>query len=170
MKTALMLFDSIDENKSGAEFSPCRKYRYALWRRWDEFSNQVMFIGLNPSTADETDNDRTLSRCVQFAKDWGYGGILMLNAFAIVETDRIKAMRNPDRVGPRNDEALAFRRTQAGLIVACWGADCPLEREQEVCRLIGGSIHCLGRTKDGRPKHPLYLRSDTRPEIFCGAK
>lgn len=69
-------------NSKGAEFSECRKYRYVLWRRWDwkGYGNQVMFIGLNPSTADETEDDPTIRRCIRFAKDWGYSGLLMMNA------------------------------------------------------------------------------------------
>jgi len=69
---------------SGAGFSECRAYRYALWRRWDwqGYANQVMFVGLNPSTADETEDDPTIRRCIRFAKDWGCGSLLMLNAYA----------------------------------------------------------------------------------------
>ena len=151
---------------SGAEFSECRTWRYALWRRWDRQLSQVMFIGLNPSTADETADDPTIRRCIRFAKDWGYGGLLMMNAFAFRATDPrdMKAAKNP--IGPGNDEALKFRQTQVGLIVAAWGAHCSPQRERAVCEIIGRPIHCLGKTKDGRPKHPLYLRADSKPELF----
>ncbi len=153
---------------SGAEFSACRKYRYVLWRKWDwqGYANQVMFIGLNPSTADESQDDPTIRRCIGFAKTWGYSGLLMMNAFAFRATDPKNMKAADDPVGPDNDEAFGYRRTQAGLIVAAWGTHCPVEREREVCHAIGSTIHCLGKTQAGRPKHPLYLKADTKPEIF----
>lgn len=153
---------------SGAEFSECRTYRYVLWRRWawEGFAQQVMFIGLNPSTADETKDDPTIRRCIRFAKDWGYSGLLMLNAFAFRATDPKVMKAAADPIGPGNDEALSYRRTQASLIIAAWGAHCPREREIAVCRAIGAPVYCLGRTKAGHPAHPLYLRADTQPDLF----
>lgn len=69
----------------GAQFSQCRKYRYALWRTWDDDSH-ITFIGLNPSTADETEDDPTIRRCIAYAKKWEFGGINMLNLFAFRAT------------------------------------------------------------------------------------
>lgn len=158
--------------ETGAQFSYCRKYRYVLWRRWktQDYKKQVMFIGLNPSTADETKDDPTIRRCMHFSKDWGYEGLLMMNVFAYCETDPklLKAAKDP--IGPANDELLKSSLIQVELVVAAWGIHCPTEREQQVCRLIGRTIHCLGRTKDGRPKHPLYLRANTRLEVFWDPK
>ena len=156
------------DDTCGAELSNCRSYRYALWRRWDwqGYANQVMFIGLNPSTADEHQDDPTIRRCIRFARDWGYGGLLMCNAFAFRATNPKDMKAASDPIGPRNDESLSYRKSQVGFIVAAWGAHCPTEREREVCEVIGQTVHCLGRTKAGHPKHPLYLRADTQPEIF----
>lgn len=153
---------------AGAEFSPCRQWRYALWRqwKWEGYSRQVMFIGLNPSTADETQDDPTVRRCIRFARDWGFGGLIMMNAFAFRATDPRVMKVAADPVGPGNDEALAYRRTQVGLIIAAWGVHCPVDRERRVCEVIGAPIFCLGRTKAGKPKHPLYLRADSKPELF----
>ena len=71
-----------------------------------------------------------------------------------------------DPVGPKNDRAFRYWRKRVEMIVAAWGANCPASREQAVCAEIGRTIHCLGRTKAGRPKHPLYLRAETQPEVF----
>lgn len=161
------LFDT-DEMQKGAEFSSCRQYRYVLWRHWDwqGSARQVMFIGLNPSTADETEDDPTIRRCIRFAKDWGYGGLLMMNAYAFRATDPKVMKAAADPLGPGNLEAFGYRRTQVGLIVAAWGAHCSEEHERTICQAIAQPVHCLGRTKAGRPKHPLYLRADTKPELF----
>jgi hypothetical protein len=70
-----------------AVLSECRTYRYALWRIWDQTVPYAMFIGLNPSTADESNDDPTLTRCMGFAKSWGYGGVCMANLFALRSTD-----------------------------------------------------------------------------------
>ena len=78
--------------KSGAIFSSCRKYRYALWRNWDESKPRPMIIGLNPSTADEKENDPTIVRCINFAKSWGYGGVYVANLFAFRATLPIEMM------------------------------------------------------------------------------
>jgi hypothetical protein len=89
-------------SESGAEFSECQQYRYTLWRTWDSQADRVMFIGLNPSTADETEDDPTIRRCIRFAKDWGYGGILMMNAYAYRSTAPRGLKQVTDPIGPRN--------------------------------------------------------------------
>lgn len=156
------------EKCDGAEFSRCRKYRYTLWRRWDFESelNQCMFIGLNPSTADETNNDPTVRRCIRFAKDWGFTGLLMMNAYGFRATDPKVMKAEPKPVGPGNDKAFARWGPKVGLIIAAWGTHCTEDREQNICNVLNRQVNCLGRTKAGRPKHPLYLRADTKPQLF----
>jgi hypothetical protein len=74
---------SLTAERAGAEFSPCRRYRYALYRdRGALLGPKVMFVGLNPSTADETVDDPTIRRCIRFARDWGYDGLIMANLYA----------------------------------------------------------------------------------------
>lgn len=160
------LFDT--DSVSGAEFSECRVYRYALWRRWRwrETSELVMFIGLNPSTADETENDPTIRRCIRFAKDWGYDGLLMMNAYGFRATDPRVMKAADDPVGPGNDTAFANRRRQAALIVAAWGVHCSPERARRVCDVLDRPVHCLGTTKSGAPKHPLYLPASSTPVLW----
>ena len=149
---------------TGAEFSPCRTWRYALWREWGA-GPFVSFIGLNPSTADETVNDNTVSRCIKFAEYWGFNGMRMLNIFAFRATDPARMKRAKDPIGPDNDQAilryLMDRRNR--LIVACWGVHgSHMSRGWEVRKklLEGWNLKCFGTTKAGAPKHPLYLPSD----------
>lgn len=162
---------------SGAHFSPCGKYRYALWRHWDwqGHANCVMFVGMNPSTADELRNDKTISNCIGFAKRWGMGGIYMLNLYAYRATYPSDMHKAADPVGPGNDEAFGYYRTRVGLIVAAWGAG----GSDRVKRQIGWQrridaalsalaqpVYCLGRTQDGSPKHPSRLGYATERELF----
>lgn len=149
-------------------FSPDRVYRYTLWREWDELLNQsyCMFIGLNPSTADEVNDDPTIRRCIQFAKDWGYGAMCMTNAFAFRETNPKLMMKHPAPVGPDNDLWLSKIAQDAGVVVAAWGCDgAHKERDKQVRALIP-QLKCLKTTKGGHPNHPLYLPKNLTPIPF----
>jgi hypothetical protein len=150
----------------GAAFSPCRKYRYALWRRWETEKPYAMFVGLNPSTADEIEDDPTIRRCKRFASDWGYGCLVMTNLFAIRATDPKVMLAHDDPVGPENDDYLRYLARRAGIVVSAWGAHGGHRgRDFQVLRMIAG-MHHLGLTKAGKPRHPLYLRADTKPALF----
>lgn len=177
------------------QFSADRKYRYTLWREWnaedwqfdtspDSIKNRigfVQFIGLNPSTADETQDDPTIRRCVRFAKDWGYGAMCMTNIFAFRATDPevMKVEKHPSsepRSGPgggRSDMNLDWIRNiagNAGIIVAAWGKHGGHNHQGQLVKqtLQGFNhvIHHLGLNGDGTPKHPLYLKATTKPQIW----
>lgn len=152
----------------GAILSPCRRYRYALWRTWGSNVRPVVFIGLNPSTADETQDDPTIRRCVGFAKTWGHTSLVMLNLFAWRSTDPKGLLTAEDPIGVDNNHVLYEHGYASSLIVAAWGAAKIAEDRGRVVRGMllthGIETHNLGLTKDGRPKHPLYLRADTKPE------
>ena len=92
-------------NKS-ATFSNCRKYRYALSRSWDEKKKIVLFIGLNPSTADEKKDDPTIRRCINYAQSWGFGGLQVANLFAYRATKPTKLRYVENPVGDDNDQQL----------------------------------------------------------------
>lgn len=173
-----LLFEppSRGESQTGADFSPCRTYRYALWRHWNwqGHANCVMFIGLNPSTADEEKNDTTISKCIGFAKKFGYGGIYMLNLFAFRSTYPTDLIGVSDPIGPGNEEAFGYYRSRVGLIVAAWGSvstklrvglHCS-RRIGEVTQAIDRVMNCLGRTQDGSPRHPSRLGYATDLEIY----
>lgn len=144
-----------------AKFSYDRMYRYELWRWWEKSKPFVMFIGLNPSTADETNDDPTVRRCIGFAQDWGYGGLCMVNLFALRATDPKVMLDFVKSVGPDNDEHLIMVSDKAGKIIAAWGNHgSHRNRDKEIMAFIP-DMFCLGITKKGNPKHPLYLKKDT---------
>lgn len=144
-------------------FSPCRTYRYALWREWIGGEGYAMFIGLNPSTADETKDDPTIRRCITFAKAWGYAGLCMTNLFAYRATLPRVMMASTDPVGPDNDAHLLELAADAGVIVAAWGTNgTHRARDAEVRKMLP-AMHCLALTKDGHPGHPLYLPKTLTP-------
>lgn len=145
--------------------SPCRSYRYVLWREFNELIGQgyAMFIGLNPSTADETSDDATIRRCIGYAKSWGYGAMCMTNLFAFRATKPEDMMTAVDPVGADNDQHLLAAAQGAGVIVAAWGTHGEfMGRDATVRNLIPG-LHCLALTKGGHPHHPLRLRADLIP-------
>lgn len=164
----------IGNTTSGAVFSPCRQYRYTLWRRWvDEcpLGRMCCFIGLNPSTADETLDDPTIRRCIGFSKAWGFDGYVMLNAFAYRATDPKVMKRQVSPVGERNAEAIAAVAAGAGRVVVAWGNHGEHANQcQRVIDLLPSNVLCLGTTSTGQPKHPLYLASNTTPIAFVSKK
>ena len=152
---------------SGASFSPCRTYRYALWRNWGGLlpgaNGYAMFVGLNPSTADETEDDPTIRRCIGFAKAWGYAGLCMTNLFAFRATDPRVMKAATDPVGEDNDWTLQITAETAGVVVAAWGAHGTHMGRADAVRRMLPSLHYLRLTKDGHPGHPLYLPASLRP-------
>jgi hypothetical protein len=158
-------------------FSPDRKHRFALWRDLKLFNSlefeikpgYCMFVGLNPSTADETRNDPTVARCIKYAMRWGFEQFLMTNIFAYRATDPSDMKKFPDPIGAENDYWLSRLAADAGMVVCAWGSHgAYLNRGPIVQSLLARiqPLHCLTLTKDGFPGHPLYLRSDLKPVIF----
>ncbi|HEE9835113.1 TPA: DUF1643 domain-containing protein, partial [Citrobacter freundii] len=111
------------EMLKSAVFSDCKQYRYSITRTWDETKPYVVFIGLNPSYADAEKDDRTMGRCISFAKSWGWGGVRIVNLFAYVHTNRFEMMRMANPVGSDNDRYIVETVANAGLVVAAWGDD-----------------------------------------------
>ena len=147
-----------------AWFSDDRRYRYLLTRWWSDAPEAMTWIMLNPSTADASADDPTIRRCIRFARREGCGSIRVVNLFALRATHpRELSLPGRDPVGPDNDRILA-EHAQAHLVVAAWGAGGALNgRAREVgSRLTtaGVRLMCFGVTRDGHPRHPLYVRSD----------
>lgn len=160
------LFDTEPRSSSGAVISACGKYRYRLGRTWDAALRPACFVMLNPSTADATEDDPTIRRCIGFAKSWGCGGIVVVNLFAYRATDPKQLLKAADPVGPDNDEHIRAAVVECHPVVAAWGVHGVLrQRDGRVKWLLerwGVLPKCLGKTKDGRhPRHPLYVRADT---------
>jgi hypothetical protein len=156
--------------KRSAQFSSCRSYRYALWRQWDGsgsgssgLGGDVMFVGLNPSTADETNDDPTLRRCIAYAQAWGYGGLCMTNLFAWRATQPTEMMRAPDPVGPDNDTWLLSTASQSAIIIAAWGVHGTFAGRDQIVREMLPRLSYLRLTKNGYPEHPLYLPKTLMP-------
>ena len=147
----------------GAEFSPDKKYRFALWRIWHDDKPLVMFIGLNPSTANERKDDPTIRRVTRFAYDWGYGGFFMMNLFPFVTP--YPSMLIKDRL-EENDQYLLRTAEKCNKVVFSWGSFSRLgDRPSHIMKMFPDA-HCFGKSKSGNPLHPLYLPSKLKPILF----
>ena len=155
---------------AGARFSGDDRYRYRLWRRWSP-GPVIGFCMLNPSTAAASRDDPTIRRCVGFARAWGYGGVEVVNLFALraTEPSRLRSARDP--IGPGNDAALVAAAARVDVLVIAWGVHGTLlERDRTVLALLSRTrLLALGWTRSGAPRHPLYLRRDTRPFAIASA-
>ena len=154
-----------------AEIDPTGQYRYRLARTWDgPVPNCVNFVMLNPSTADGVEDDPTIRRCVRFTRAWGFGGLVVTNLFAYRSTDPQALFSVPDPVGPDNDAHTATVALGAELVVLAWGhlgwvRERAANVQLQLARL-GVQCRCLGTTRHGEPKHPLFLKAITEPQPF----
>ena len=143
------------------------KYRYTLWRDVRELTTPnpegfVMFIGVNPSTADEVNDDATIRKCKKFARSFGVGWLLMTNLFALRARNPKVMLGDPAPIGPDNDLHLRNHAFYAERIVCAWGKPgAHLGRDNAVCRLLPPGLWCLRKNADGSPEHPLYIPDAT---------
>lgn len=147
---------------AGAVFSNCRQFRYRLWRIWDDTKPLVMFIGLNPSTANESDNDPTIKSVIRIAKNNGYGGVYMMNCFPFITPYPEKLLGTTLKSVVENYEHLQSVKAMVKDVVFAWG------NFKEVTDVIKNDLtnlfpdaKALSLNKNGSPKHPLYCKSDT---------
>ncbi len=163
----MSMSETIENGMSGgATFGPRRLYRYRLWRTWNSDAARVMFVLLNPSTADERFNDPTIRRCIGFARSWGLGGVEIVNIFAYRSTDPAALREVSDPIGPRNNSLIKAARRLSARCIAAWGNHGTyLDRGARVLRALRrlGEVECLCETKTGQPGHPLYISSRTMP-------
>ncbi|MEO0378938.1 MAG: DUF1643 domain-containing protein [Pseudomonadota bacterium] len=160
-----------DDAPSTAVYSDCERYRYSLTRVWNDKGRRVLFVMLNPSTATEVQNDPTVERCERRARHLGFGAFQVTNIFAWRATDPRDMKAASDPVGPDNDAALRAGTQWADEIIAAWGTHgAHLDRGAAVASLLQGAdapLFHLGLSKEGHPKHPLYLPYAQEPLIWA---
>lgn len=158
-----------DDAHKDAVISPCGLYRYSLTRIWDRWRGLMVFVMLNPSTADADLDDPTIRRCVGFAKREGFGGVAVINLYAGRATKPADLFRMGYPNGGDQHYHWSLWLLRENRVVCGWGANALDATEDEFYRFarsLGVTLWCLGKTKGGKPKHPLYLRGDTPLEIL----
>lgn len=148
-----------------AVISDCGEYRYLLRRTWDHAKPRCLYVMLNPSTADAEIDDATIRSCIRLAKGLQFGSFEVVNLFAYRSTDPDGLMKAEDPVGPRNDVSIEAAVSRCDIAVCAWGAhpfaDRRASQVRSMLRANRPAIFCLGKTKAGAPKHPLYIKSGT---------
>ena len=134
-------------------------YRYLLTRRivGEDPARRILWIMLNPSTADASEDDPTIRRVLGFSKRWGYGWVEVVNLFAFRATEPVELQIAIDPVGPLNHAYIAEALNRTSDLIVGWGARGSMCRTRQAYR----GARCLGVTKAGEPRHPLYVRADT---------
>lgn len=152
---------------STALYSPCETYRYALTRTWDGDGKRLLFIMLNPSTATELKNDPTIERCERRARALGFGSFRACNLFAFRATDPRDLKKAKDPIGPDNLSQVLEAARWADTILCAWGTHGAYlglgPAFANLLRAEGVALCHLGLSKDGHPKHPLYIGYETQP-------
>lgn len=151
-----------------AKFSPDKLHRLFLGRTWDQDLSKIVFIGLNPSKADDTQDDNTVRRMIRFTEDWGFGGFYLCNLYTYISTDPKLMVKwyqslSPHKLKLHERENLKFIKSRAevcSVVVFCWGAGAPEEDgpQNAIIRTFP-EARCFGKTQNGHPKHPLFLPS-----------
>jgi hypothetical protein len=167
MEAQLQMFSEGIEMIKGAELSECGRYRFKLWRIWDQEKPKVLFIMHNPSTADANEDDPTIRRCIGFAKSWGYGGFYVGNISPYRATDPVIFKKSEEARAevPANWSHYFEMIYLCQLHVVAYGVpQVPVPKYME--QKGNPMWHCLKLTKDGHPCHPLYLPSSLKPIPF----
>jgi len=161
----------VPSGATGATFSENKQFRFSLYRLWDASKEMVFFIMLNPSKAGALINDPTITRCVAFAKSWGFGGIWVGNLFPFRSTDPAELKRNPKpNQSPEykkvNIEHLLEMDRKCTRTVFAWGNHGELfDRDKEIIKLFPWA-HAFTLTVGGHPAHPLYLKGDSKTHSY----
>jgi hypothetical protein len=160
--------------ESVAVYSDCERYRYELTRIWEGTGPRAAFVMLNPSTATEVQNDPTVERCERRARVLGFGGFRVTNIFAWRDTDPRLMRAAGDPVGSGNDAAIVAAALWADLVICAWGTHgAHLQRGPQVealLRATGRPLTCLGLTREGYPRHPLYVGYARQPEPWLAER
>lgn len=153
-----------------AVISDCGKYRYLLRRTWDHDKQRALIIMLNPSTADAQIDDATIRSCIRLTKGLGYGSFEVVNIFGFRATDPRDLELAEEPIGPMNERIVAAAIMRCDTIICAWGAHRMAERNSNYLlgriRAYRPAAYCFGKTKNGSPKHPLYVKSGTELEVY----
>lgn len=173
------------DTQKSAEISPCGRYRWWLRRSWrrawlphlagpDQPASKGVctFVMLNPSTADGLEDDPTIRRCIAFADSWGYDTLSVRNLFPWRATEPKDLLKAHNPAGEHRGDGELLTACTGDLLVLAWGAWVPYRRDHEAFALFaehfpGVPLFCLGTTKSGAPRHPLYVKADTQPQSFA---
>ncbi len=161
-----------------ARFSSTGDRRYILTRGWTKplgTDKRVLWVMLNPSTAGAKEDDPTVRRCSNFARSWGYAGIIVVNLFSLIATRPIHLSEEPATMA--SNEAMflryVFRSPKVAMVMAAWGSQPILTKNPDRWRTVvtdvveaGHTVMSLGTTADGSPRHPLYVRGDSAPQLW----
>lgn len=151
---------------SGALFSDCRRYRYALWRWWRPTGPGVVFIGLNPSTADEANDDNTVRLMINRARQMDRSGLIVLNIFAFRATDPRVMKQQEDPIGPGNDLSIRIW-SKLGVVICGWGNHgAHMGRGDAVRKMLTKPLYHLKLNNSGQPQHPLYVPYSVQPTLW----
>lgn len=175
---------ALDLGLIGAIISPCGQYRYMLRRRLGPSPRTACFIMLNPSTADATTDDPTIRRCCDFTRREGCGELVVVNLFAFRSPDPAQLQAVTDPIGPDNHAHVTGQADRAvrqhldyqkpGVVICAWGVGGRfMDQDLTVLGWLdaeGITPHCLGLTKHGDPRHPLYVRGDAPLVPFAGRR
>lgn len=159
-------------SESGAVLDATNTYRYRLWRTIsrDKEPRNVVWILLNPSTADAAKDDPTIRRCLGYSRAWGYERMTVVNLFALRSANPKALREHADPVGPENDKHLVYAAHGADLVICAWGNHGSLHnRAADVRTLLAAEdipLHCLRVSKTGQPVHPLYQAGSLKPAPF----
>lgn len=159
---------------TGAVFSDDGKYRYALWRFWniraakDGNARAVMFIMANPSTAGALRDDPTIRKCAKYAQGWGYDGMYVGNLFARIDTHLTPGLLTQEElIGEQTDEWLGIMCNSSAVCIAAWGFMGGNQPERaKTVRAMMPELYHLGISKNGLPRHPLYLPAIIEPILW----
>lgn len=154
-----------------AVISECGRYRYLLRRTWDYAKPRALIVMLNPSTADAEVDDPTIRSCIRLTRGIGYGSFEVVNLYGLRATDPAELDNADDPIGPRNMDTIEGAVMRCDVAICAWGAHHMAARDQSInvknaIRSRRPAIYCLGKTKAGYPKHPLYIKSGTPIEVF----
>lgn len=148
--------ENLFDNNSGAEFSKCRKYRYKLWRIWDNSLPLVMCIGLNPSNANELKTDPTITNLIKMLRKLGYGGFYMMNLFAYISSNPKDLLLISDPIG-ENGEKIKEVEKLCSDVIYCWGNFKEADKISYKIIPVYKKAKCFGISKEGKPIHPLAM-------------